>query len=173
MFSSPWQPNVLLAKLDGKGRGIDDSLLSLNCDHIVCPGEEVVVSGDDIGQEQDETGWKHPGWLPPPVSTDRHSIKLPSWAFQSFPKTVSASRGAWQLTGGWWVTSSGPTVATRLWPTWTPSHHQQTSFYEKQRLRRTDWQREWQWWNISCFLFKRFHLHLTRLFSAHPSLPWG
>ena len=28
--------------------------------------------------------------------------------------TVSASRGAWQLTGGWWVTSSGPTVATRL-----------------------------------------------------------
>ena len=28
--------------------------------------------------------------------------------------SVSASRGAWQLTGGWWVTSSGPTVATRL-----------------------------------------------------------
>ena len=55
---SPGEPDVFLAKLDGKGRRIDHSLGTLHCDHIIRPGQEVVVRGDGDGdrEEEDESG---------------------------------------------------------------------------------------------------------------------
>ena len=60
---SPGEPDVFLAKLDGKGRGIDHPLGTLHCDHIIRPGQEVVVRGDRVGdgngEEKDESGREH------------------------------------------------------------------------------------------------------------------
>lgn len=58
---SPGEPDVLLAKLDGKGRRIDHSLGTLNCNHIIRPGEEVVVRRDGVGNgdEEDQSGSEH------------------------------------------------------------------------------------------------------------------
>jgi hypothetical protein len=46
------------AKLDGKGRRIDHSLGTLHRDHIIRPGQKVVVRGDGDGdrEEEDESG---------------------------------------------------------------------------------------------------------------------
>ena len=73
---SPGEPDVLLAKLDGKGGGIDHSLGTLHCDHIVRPGEEVVVRGDGLAdgsrQEKDQTGSEHHGSSHPTAAKGLH-----------------------------------------------------------------------------------------------------